>query len=82
MRFSQEPAASALLRGLKIHARYVFNRAPHSLQRALKAKTSERRGGGFSGSARRQDAEIPGVFYKERQRGKARQFIPLRRIVL
>ena len=47
MRFSQEPAASALLRGLKIHARYVFNCAPHGRQRASKAKSSERRGGNF-----------------------------------
>ena len=45
MRFSQEPAASALLRGLEKYDRYVFNCAPHGRQRALKAKSSERRGG-------------------------------------
>jgi len=45
MRFAQEPAASALLRGLEKYDRYVFNCAPHGRQRALKAKSSERRGG-------------------------------------
>ena len=44
------------------YARYAFARAPCGHQRALKAKISNRREGEFSGFARRQDAEIPGVF--------------------
>ena len=81
MRFSQEPAASALLRGLKIHARYVFNCAPRGRERALKAKSSDRRGWDFpvlqGGRTRKYQA-----YFKGRQHGKARQFIPLHRVVL
>ena len=61
--------------------RYVFAQAPRGCQRALKAKISDRRGGELLGFARRQDAEIPGVF-QGRQHSKTEQFTPLRRIVL
>ena len=44
------------------YAGYVFKRAPRGRQQALKAKSAECIGREFSGSARRQDAEIPGVF--------------------
>ena len=81
MRFSQDPAASALLRGLKIHALYVFNCAPHGRERALKAKSSERRGGNFPVLQGNRTRKYQ-AYFKGRQRGKARQFIPLRPIVL
>ena len=44
-----------------------------------KQKAMECRGGKFPGSARRQDAEIPRVYFKGRQRGKTQQFALLRR---
>ena len=72
MRFSQEPAASALLRGLEKYDRYVFNCAPHGRQRALKAKNSERRGGDFpvlqGGRTRKYQS-----YFKGRQRGKTQE---------
>jgi len=52
------------------YARYVFNGAPRGRQQALKAKSAECIGGEFSGSARRQDTEIPGVFFKGRRTAK------------
>ena len=69
MRFAQEPAASALLRGLEKYDRYVFNCAPHGRERALKAKSSDRRGWDFpvlqGGRTRKYQA-----YFKGRQHGQ------------
>ena len=48
-------------RSLK-YARYVFNQAPRGCQRALKQKSPTAEKKELSAFARRQDAEIPGVF--------------------
>jgi len=48
-------------RSLK-YVRYVFNHAPRGRQRAFMQKSPTAEKKEFSGSARRQDAEIPGVF--------------------
>ena len=74
------PAASALLRGLEIRPVCLRPRAARP-STGIYAKISDRRGGEFSGFARRQDAEIPGVF-QGRQHSKTEQFTPLRRIAL
>ena len=59
--FAFKPRVRFAARSLE-YARYAFARAPCGHQRTLKAKISNRRKGEFSGFARRQDAEIPGVF--------------------
>jgi len=59
-------------RSLK-YARYVFNYKPRGHQRAFKQKSSTVEKKEFLGFARRQDAEIPGVF-QGRQHSKTEQF--------
>ena len=61
-----------IARSLK-YARYVFNHKPRGHQRDFKQKSPTAKKKEFSGFARRQDAEIPGVF-QGRQHSKTEQF--------